>query len=120
MFYSPMIFFRILIAESYSDVKTIQRFYTNGTAKGAHLVSNFQLIKLLNEDSTAQEVIDAINSWINVMHEGHTANWVIGNHEHSRAASRNGREKTQLFNTLIALLPGTSITYYVCIFKTLN
>lgn len=37
----------------------------------------------------------------------------LGNHDGSRIGTRMGQEKIDLFNALVTLLPGTSVTYYV-------
>lgn len=37
----------------------------------------------------------------------------MGNHDGSRVATRMGREKVDLYNALVMVLPGTSVTYYV-------
>lgn len=37
----------------------------------------------------------------------------MGNHDGSRMPTRMGREKTDLYNALVIMLPGTSVTYYV-------
>lgn len=36
----------------------------------------------------------------------------IGNHDNSRAATRFGTERVDILNTIVTLLPGTSVTYY--------
>lgn len=37
----------------------------------------------------------------------------MGNHDGSRFPTRMGTEKTDLYNALVLLLPGASVTYYV-------
>lgn len=36
----------------------------------------------------------------------------IGNHDQPRAASRFGEQRVDILNTLVTMLPGTSVTYY--------
>lgn len=36
----------------------------------------------------------------------------IGNHDQPRVASRFGEERVDIMNTLVTMLPGTSVTYY--------
>lgn len=43
----------------------------------------------------------------------------MGNHDGSRMPTRMGREKTDLYNALVIMLPGTSVTYYVSNNQTL-
>ncbi|KAL4710522.1 hypothetical protein ACJJTC_008924 [Scirpophaga incertulas] len=42
---------------------------------------------------------------------GGTANWVNGNHDQSRLASRVGAERVDAMNLLALLLPGIAVTY---------
>lgn len=39
-------------------------------------------------------------------------NQQIGNHDQRRVASRFGEERVDMLNTLVTMLPGTSVTYY--------
>lgn len=69
---------KILMSESYSPIETVQRYYTNGQGReGAHLPFNFELMKQLNGDFKAKNVVDAINSWLDTMPDGHFTNWVV-------------------------------------------
>lgn len=120
------------MTESYSPVATVQRYYTNGTHEGAQLPFNFELSKQLTKDSTAHNVVTAVHSWLDPMPKGHFTNWVVswrsltlipflhsfyveqmGNHDGSRLATRMGGDKVDLYNALVTILPGTSVTYYV-------
>jgi alpha-glucosidase len=38
--------------------------------------------------------------------------WQIGNHDQQRVAIRFGEERVDIMNTLVTMLPGTSVTYY--------
>jgi alpha-glucosidase len=43
--------------------------------------------------------------------KGYQANWVIGNHDKHRTATRLGASRSDLVNILIQTLPGVAITY---------
>jgi alpha-glucosidase len=49
--------------------------------------------------------------WLNKMPKNHMANWVLGNHDRNRIATRFGKEKGDMLNILIQTLPGAAITY---------
>jgi len=49
------------------------------------------------------------------MPHGHVANWVMGNHDNPRVASRFGEKSVDAMNMLLMTLPGIAITYNVCI-----
>lgn len=103
------------MTESYSAVDIIMKYYGNDTYPGAQLPFNFQMINVLNRDSKSKDFVDMIENWFRVIPEGKITNWVIGNHDQSRVASRFGVEKVDIFNALLMMLPGASVTYYVCI-----
>jgi len=68
---------KILMTESYSSIDTVQRYYTNGTVEGAHLPFNFELMKQLRATSKAQDVVNAVHSWLITMPAQHYTNWVV-------------------------------------------
>lgn len=104
---------RIMMTESYSDVNKAQRFYGDGNRKGSYVPFNFEIIKNINENSTAKDYKRIIDSWLDNMpkREGIQANWVIGNHDQHRAATRLGVNRGDLVNILVQTLPGIAITY---------
>lgn len=107
------LFHRILMTESYSAVEEIMKFYGSSTLPGAQLPFNFQMINVLNANSKSKDFVDMIENWLKAVPEGKVTNWVIGNHDVSRVASRFGSEKVDIFNALLLMLPGASVTYYV-------
>ncbi|XP_075165791.1 maltase A2 [Haematobia irritans] len=103
---------RVLLAEAYSSVETLSQYFGNGTHWGAHLPMNFNLM-YLNGFSTARDVENSINYWMDTMWSNHhTANWVVGNHDNDRVANRMGSHKVNMINIIVNTLPGASVTYY--------
>jgi len=47
------------------------------------------------------------------MPRGHAANWVMGNHDNPRVASRFGPASVDAMNMLLLTLPGVAVTYNV-------
>ncbi|XP_070501812.1 maltase A3-like [Chironomus tepperi] len=105
---------RIMMTESYSAPKTIMKFYrsADGRKEGAHLPFNFEFIRSIRRDSKAADFVNVVTNWFNLLPEGEVTNWAIGNHDQSRVATRFGEERVDIFNTLVTMLPGTSVTYY--------
>lgn len=68
---------KLLMVESYARVDLTQRYYGNSTAKGAQIPFNFELVKRVNANSTAQDYKDVIEEWLNMMPAGQMANWVV-------------------------------------------
>ncbi|XP_017476173.1 PREDICTED: maltase A1-like [Rhagoletis zephyria] len=102
---------RVLLIETYAPPAYTMQMYGNRSVEGAHLPFNFNLITGLKPDVTAPLVQQAIDQWLNNMPAGRTANWVIGNHDQRRAASRYGAQNTDAMNMLVMILPGASVTY---------
>ncbi|CAD7089382.1 unnamed protein product [Hermetia illucens] len=102
---------RILLTEAYSPLNVLMQYYGNGTHNGSHVPFNFHLITELNGTSKAPDFENVVNTWINAMPAGRTANWVLGNHDQRRVASRYGVEKIDLLNMLLMILPGVAVNY---------
>ncbi|XP_024938936.1 uncharacterized protein LOC107265869 [Cephus cinctus] len=103
---------RLQIVESSSTLDKVIPYQGNGTHKGAHLSFNFGLILNVTQASGASVFINEITSWLNSIPRNSTANWVLGNHDQSRVASRFGINRADGLNMLSLLLPGVAFTYY--------
>ncbi|KAH8390165.1 hypothetical protein KR200_008418, partial [Drosophila serrata] len=102
----------VLLIETYSPAWFTMQFYGNRSREGAHLPFNFNLITVMEEKGlSAANVKEAIDLWLNNMPAGRTPNWVLGNHDKRRAASRYGKEYIDAMNMLVMILPGVSVTY---------
>ena len=60
---------------------------------------------------TASRVQEVAEEWINKTPVGQHPNWVIGNHDQHRIATKVGVQKADLINILLQTLPGIAITY---------
>lgn len=68
---------RVLMAETYSPLSIVMQYYGNATAEGAQIPFNFLLISSLTNNSNAIDYANIINTWLQQMPEGRTANWVV-------------------------------------------
>ncbi|XP_053680854.1 maltase A1-like isoform X2 [Anopheles nili] len=104
---------RILMAETYSPIDIVMKYYGNQTVPGAQIPFNFHLITDLNNSSKTSDFKNAINYWLGNMpnDESIVPNWVIGNHDQHRVASRFGDDMIDAMNMIILSLPGVSVTY---------
>ncbi|KAG4066648.1 hypothetical protein HA402_007284 [Bradysia odoriphaga] len=102
---------KIMMTESYTSLENEIRFYTDGTVNGSQIPFNFELISYINNESTAKDYKFRIDSWLKNMPVGYQANWVMGNHDNKRLASRFGVARTDLMNMLLQTLPGVAVTY---------
>lgn len=76
---------------------------------------NFGFIERLNGDDNAYRFRDVIEGWVNAMPPAATANWVLGNHDKPRVASRYGPDRHDVLLTIQMTLPGVAVTYNVII-----
>nr|CAD7410531.1 unnamed protein product [Timema poppensis] len=102
---------RLMMAEAYADFETTLRYYGTPLSPGAHFPFNFALITDVNGNSTPADFLKATKKWIDDLPPGALSNWVIGNHDNHRVASRFGRELVDGLNMLALLLPGVAVTY---------
>lgn len=103
---------RIFVTECYSDtVEKLMRYYGNSTTRGANFPFNFLPISHLNRQSSATDFKQVIMTWQNNLPSDQWGNWVIGNHDQKRAATRFDPCLIDGLHMMSLLLPGTTITY---------
>ena len=102
---------KILIAEIYNDdIDVVMSYYGNESYPQFTFPFNFFL--LTNQNWTGTNVNCIISQWLDKMPSDTTANWVLGNHDNQRIATRAGIYRAYSLNLLLLTLPGISITYY--------
>lgn len=99
---------RLLIGEIYLPIERLVTYYgTGGT--GLHLPFNFQLVEL---PWRADEIEKAVDTYEAALPKEGWPNWVLGNHDKSRIATRIGQEQARIAAVLLLTLRGTPILYY--------
>jgi alpha-glucosidase len=98
---------RVLIGEIYLPIEELVRYY--GNQRGAHLPLNFQLIAV---PWAAAPLAAAIDKYEGSLGERDWPNWVLGNHDQPRVASRIGAEQARVAALLLLSLRGTPTLYY--------
>lgn len=99
---------RVMIGEIYLPIDALVTYYGED-GSGAHLPFNFQLIVLPWD---AREIAGAISAYEGSLPEGGWPNWVLGNHDKSRIASRVGEPQARVAAMLLLTLRGTPTMYY--------
>ncbi|XP_043271077.1 alpha-glucosidase-like [Venturia canescens] len=99
---------RVMMIEAYTDTEHTMKFYE----AGADFPFNFWLITMVNENSSAADFKNVVDSWMSNMPKGSTPNWVAGNHDNRRIATRYGPRRAQAITAMTLLLPGIGVTYY--------
>jgi len=82
------------------------KFYEKGTNP-----FNFMFIADLNKTSKAIDFKEKIEAWLDSIPKGKVSNWVVGNHDKSRVASRYGEKREDQLNLLSIVLPGIAVVY---------
>jgi alpha-glucosidase len=99
---------RVLIGEIYLPVAQLMTYY-GIDLKGANLPFNFQLLQCA---WNATAVAKAISEYDAALPAGAWPNWVLGNHDQPRIASRIGAKQARVAAMLLLTLPGTLTLYY--------
>ncbi|EKS39946.1 alpha-amylase family glycosyl hydrolase [Afipia clevelandensis] len=99
---------RVLIGEIYLPPEKLVAYYGQGLA-GAHLPFNFALIAA---PWNAQAIARLVDAYEAALPPGAWPNWVLGNHDRSRIASRVGDGQARVAAMLLLTLRGTPTLYY--------
>lgn len=105
---------RVLMTESWADLPIIKTYFQDENGRqGSQMPFNFQLILRLDANNDKpSDFKTVIDSWLDMVPTGHTPNWVLGNHDKRRVASRMGGEHMVDIMAIVQLsLPGVSVTY---------
>ncbi|VVD04051.1 unnamed protein product [Leptidea sinapis] len=102
--------YKIMMTEAYTNLFNTILYYGNENRDGA-IPFNFIFLEEINKNSTARDIKTTIDKWMTYMPHGRVANWVNGNHDQSRLASRQGPERVDAMNMLALMLPGVALTY---------
>ena len=98
----------VMIAEIWLPVEQLVTYYGDGVS-GTHLPLNFQLIELQWD---ATRIREAIRTYEDLLPRGGWPNWVLGNHDMHRVASRIGPAQARVAAMMLLTLRGTPTMYY--------
>ncbi len=99
---------RVLIGEMYLPVEELMGYYGRQQGGGLHLPYNFQLILL---PWKAVEIFAGVNRYEASLPAFAWPNWVLGNHDKPRIATRVGIEQAKIAAMLLLTLRGTPTIY---------
>jgi alpha-glucosidase len=99
---------RVLIGEIYLPLEQLVAYY-GADLNGVHLPFNFQL---LQSAWSARGIAKLIDQYERVLPSGGWPNWVLGNHDNPRVASRVGVDQARVAAMLLLTLRGTPTMYY--------
>ena len=99
---------RVLIGEIYLPIEKLMHYY-GIDAPEVHLPFNFQLIEASWD---ARALARMIGDYETALPPGGWPNWVLGNHDRPRIASRVGEAQARVAAMLLLTLRGTPTIYY--------
>ena len=99
---------RLLIGEIYLPVERLVAYYGRDLS-GAHLPFNFSLLETSWQARAIAQLIDRYEA---ALPPGAWPNWVLGNHDRPRLASRVGPAQPRVAAMLLLTLRGTPTLYY--------
>ena len=100
---------RLLIGELYLPVERLMPYYGDMLDE-IHLPFNFQFVTMPTWE--ARTIRQLVEDYETALPQGAWPNWVLGNHDRSRIATRVGREQARLTQMLLLTLRGTPTCYY--------
>jgi alpha-glucosidase len=98
----------LLIGEIYLPIERLVAYYGRNL-DGLHLPFNFSLLSALWDGRTIAKLITEYEA---ALPTGGWPNWVLGNHDRPRVASRVGRQQAHNAAMLLLTLRGTPTIYY--------
>ncbi|WFU40937.1 alpha-amylase family glycosyl hydrolase [Bradyrhizobium sp. CB82] len=99
---------RVLIGEIYLPLHRLMAYYGNDLA-GAQMPFNFALLSTFWSARSIEKIIE---DYEKALPKGAWPNWVLGNHDRPRVASRVGPEQARVAAMLLLTLRGTPTLYY--------
>ena len=98
---------RVMIGEAYLPIDRLMAYY-GANLTGFHLPFNFHLLSTPWQPVAVAALIDAYEA---ALPQGGWPNWVLGNHDRSRVASRLGHRQARVAAMLLLTLRGTPTLY---------
>jgi alpha-glucosidase len=99
---------RMMVGEIYLPIERLVEYYGDG-GTGAHLPFNFHLLHVPWNGSAIASTVDHYES---MLPPYGWPNWVLGNHDNHRLASRIGIHQARVAGMLLLTLRGTPTLYY--------
>ncbi len=100
---------RLLVGEFYLPIDNLLTYYGGRANDEVHLPNNFQLVILPWE---ADHIAKMVSHYEGKLPAGAWPNYVIGNHDQPRVATRLGLEQARIAAMLLLTLRGTPFLYY--------
>lgn len=100
---------RVLVGEAYLPLERLMQYYGE-ERDGLHMPFNFGLLEMPEWEPRA--LASLVKAYEAALPQGAWPNWVLGNHDNPRIASRLGPERARTAQMLLLTLRGTPTCYY--------
>jgi alpha-glucosidase len=100
---------RMMVGETYVPNDLLVKYYGTSEKRECHLPFNFQLIRAPWDAAKVKKMVDDYEA---VLPSDAWPNWVMGNHDQHRLATRVGASQARVANMLLLTLHGTPTCYY--------
>ena len=100
---------RMMVGEIYLPNTDLMKYYGTADMLECHLPFNFQLIPAKWDAAVIRKMVDDYEL---ALPEGAWPNWVLGNHDRHRLATRVTPAQARVANMLLLTLRGTPTCYY--------
>ena len=100
---------RMMVGETYVPNEMLMKYYGTPEKRETHLPFNFQLIHAKWNAAGVRKMVDDYEA---VLPADAWPNWVLGNHDQHRLATRVGLSQARVGNMLLLTLRGTPTCYY--------
>ncbi|MGY2893397.1 alpha-amylase family glycosyl hydrolase [Deinococcus sp. UYEF24] len=101
---------RMMVGEIYLPIDRLLTYAGTPDAPECHLPFNFHLILTPWNAADVRKLVDEYDAA--VVQSGSWPNWVLGNHDQHRFATRVGKAQYRVAQTLLLTLRGTPTVYY--------
>ena len=100
---------RMMVGETYLPNDMLMKYYGTSDKLECHLPFNFQLILAKWDAAGVRKMVDDYEA---ALPSDGWPNWVLGNHDQHRLATRVGADQSRVANMLLLTLRGTPTCYY--------
>jgi alpha-glucosidase len=100
---------RMMVGEIYLPNADLMKYYGGPDMPECHLPFNFQLIRAQWDAPVVRKLVDEYEL---ALPEGAWPNWVLGNHDRDRLATRVTSAQARVANLMLLTLRGTPTCYY--------
>ena len=100
---------RMMVGEIYLPNAALMKYYGSADMLECHLPFNFQLIRAKWDAVGVRKMVDDYEA---ALPEGAWPNWVLGNHDQHRLATRVTPAQARVANMMLLTLRGTPTCYY--------